>query len=76
LCSGAFAHLAPCATVHVRAEYSSQTDGTPFGPKHRRMSSDPLSFQVRQLAHRLAYNYLTTVNRKEGMEHIGRRGGR
>src|SRR5689334_18421317 len=32
-------------------------------------------FLVKQPDHRLAYTYLAAVNRKKGVEHIGRRGG-
>src|SRR4029453_12202004 len=41
----AFVDLTPCATVHVRAEYTLRIDDTPpSASKHRRVSPDPLSF--------------------------------
>jgi hypothetical protein len=40
-----FADLPACGTGHVRAKCCLRIDDTPpFGPMHRRVSPDPLSF--------------------------------
>jgi hypothetical protein len=41
----AFAKLSSCRTVDIRAKCALRIDDTPpFGPKHRRVSRDPLTF--------------------------------
>ena len=49
----AIAKLPSCRTVDIRAKCCRRIDNTlPFGPQHRSVSRDPLTFQVQWPDHR------------------------